>query len=697
MVALLARLTIAHKLLISVLMLALPVVALLYVVVSRYNVEIRAATRELESARRLEPLRRANEDVRLHQRLQVLLEKQVADLGWKRTATLASGIFALVLAGLVGLVTARNITVPLKEVVDLASDVAAGQTEEARRRLRGRAIARLLASRHPRDEICQLLAAVAHMTDSLDSLLEERKRAEDALRRSERQLQLILDGGPTLISYVDAGFRYRWVNRSYESRFCQAREQIRGRHVREVQGDAAWEVLRPYGQRALEGRTVLYEGQLAPPGAAAGWVRATCTPDFDESGKVLGFVVHATEISDVKRGEAATRFLASSVESSAHAIVSLDLNGRVTSWNRGAERILGYTAGEMVGRPISTIVPSDAVPSPNLRECIERGERVEQHETTRRTKGGALLHVSIMWSPIYDAAGRVVGASEIIRDISERRQAEAQRRRVEEQRLELLAKERALAAERTLRETEAELARALRALSVSELAASIGHEVNQPLAGVVTNAEAGLRWLDGLPPNLDEVRASLGLIVRDANRASEVIRRIRQFLKKEQAQRESLDINEVIDEALTLAHGALQKHAVAVRVQLSPGLPPVPGDRIQLQQVVLNLALNGCEAMTSTQARELLVTSRTSPDGHVLVAVSDCGAGIAAEDLPRMFDALFTTKPRGMGMGLSVSKSIVEAHGGRIWAAANDGPGLTVQFSLPIRAAEGVSASHVLS
>jgi C4-dicarboxylate-specific signal transduction histidine kinase len=234
-----------------------------------------------------------------------------------------------------------------------------------------------------------------------------------------------------------------------------------------------------------------------------------------------------------------------------------------------------------------------------------------------------------------------------------------------------------------------EALRVARVLTMGELAASIAHEVNQPLAAVVTNAEAALRWLAADPPNLEEVRDALLRISRDGNRASQVIGRIRSFLKKGDGQAAALDINQAIQDAVAIARGDLVKGRVALRLDLSSPLPSVVGDRIQLQQVVLNLVMNGSEAMYSTaeDSRELVVSSRhvDGPEGHpaVLVAVRDSGAGIKPEDTNRMFDAFFTTKAAGMGMGLSISRSIVEDHGGNLWATPNQGPGLTVQFTLP--------------
>jgi signal transduction histidine kinase len=271
-----------------------------------------------------------------------------------------------------------------------------------------------------------------------------------------------------------------------------------------------------------------------------------------------------------------------------------------------------------------------------------------------------------------------------------------ERKRADEQRLELLAKDRTIASERALREKEAELARVVRALSVGELASSIAHEVNQPLAGVMMNAEAALRWLGAGTPDLEEARDSLARIAQDANRASAVIRRIREFLKKERQQTALLDVNQVVQESVALVREELLKRQINLYMELSSELPQVRGDPIQLEQVILNLIMNGADAMASMQGgKDLRVRSQKDADSCVVVAVRDSGVGIDPEQIPRMFDAFFTTKSTGMGMGLSISRTIIEAHGGRIWAELNDGPGLTVQFKLA--ACDGAEAASIAS
>jgi PAS domain S-box-containing protein len=239
-------------------------------------------------------------------------------------------------------------------------------------------------------------------------------------------------------------------------------------------------------------------------------------------------------------------------------------------------------------------------------------------------------------------------------------------------------------AEEALREAQAELAHVTRVMTMGELTASIAHEIKQPLAAVVTNGGACLRWLAGELPNLDEARDAARRVIRDGNRANEVINRIRALMRKTDTAPARLDINEVIEEVILLTRNETTRRGVTVRMELAADLPPVSGDRVQLQQLTLNLLMNGIEAMASVndRPRELIISSRTNESGEVLVAVQDCGMGIAPEDLEKIFDAFYTTKSQGMGMGLAISRSIVENHGGRLWAVPNEDSGATFQFTL---------------
>jgi C4-dicarboxylate-specific signal transduction histidine kinase len=239
-------------------------------------------------------------------------------------------------------------------------------------------------------------------------------------------------------------------------------------------------------------------------------------------------------------------------------------------------------------------------------------------------------------------------------------------------------------AEEALRQAQANLAHVTRVMTLGELTASISHEVNQPLAAIVTNGQICLRLLALETPRPDDMRATVERIVRDADRASEVIQRIRALAKRSEPQMVSLDINDVIREAILLVQREVMRHQVSLRTELASALPPVLGDRVQLQQVLINLLINGVEATApiTDRLRELLIRSRHEA-GQVLVAVRDSGIGIDSATAEQLFSAFFTTKPSGMGMGLSISRSIIRAHGGRLWVAPNPDHGAAFQFTVP--------------
>ncbi|MDB5095542.1 MAG: multi-sensor signal transduction multi-kinase nodulation NodV-like protein [Candidatus Eremiobacteraeota bacterium] len=257
-------------------------------------------------------------------------------------------------------------------------------------------------------------------------------------------------------------------------------------------------------------------------------------------------------------------------------------------------------------------------------------------------------------------------------------------------RADQLVLEANLRAEEALRQAQAELAHANRVMLVGEMTASIAHEINQPLTGVVSNAGTASRYLAAQTPNLEEARLYLGLIVRDGRRAAEVIQRIRALVKKMPARRDFLDMNEAIREIIALTQNELQRSSVKLETRLSSGLPLLPADRIQLQQVILNLIVNAVEAMNEVhdRPRELVVGSGSEPDA-VFVEVRDSGPGVDPANFDRLFRSFFTTKPEGMGMGLSISRSIIEAHGGRLLATPNEPHGVVLRFTLPTKADDG--------
>jgi C4-dicarboxylate-specific signal transduction histidine kinase len=245
--------------------------------------------------------------------------------------------------------------------------------------------------------------------------------------------------------------------------------------------------------------------------------------------------------------------------------------------------------------------------------------------------------------------------------------------------------ERELAEEGLIR-AQAEIARIARITTMGELAASIAHELNQPLGSIVMSGDACLRWLAAKPPNLDEVRQAVEAIIRDGTRASSVLVRIRGLLRRGERTRERSDINDIIGEVIALSDGELRRSGASLRTEMPGNLPPVVVDRVLLQQVILNLMMNAVEAMraVSDRARVLRIRTEEQPSGSIVVLVQDSGVGLDPKHSSRMFEAFYTTKAEGIGMGLAISRSIIEAHGGRLWALANDGPGSTFCFTLPI-------------
>ena len=346
-----------------------------------------------------------------------------------------------------------------------------------------------------------------------------------------------------------------------------------------------------------------------------------------------------------------------------------DTGDVITYWNRGAEERYGWKREEAVGKIshqlMQTISPHRLKKS--MRSCSALGAGTGSSYTRRETGRRSL----------WRAAGL---CSETSRDCP--RRSRTSNNNITEQKR----------AEEALRQAQAELAHVTRVTTLGELAASIAHEVNQPLSGIITNSNACIRWLAGDSPNLDEAREAVRRILRDGNRASDVISRIGALVSKTDTEKSRLDVNDAIQEVAALAQGEVGRNKVALRTELAHDLPPVLGDRVQLQQVILNLVMNGVEAIASVadRPRELLIYSHQDGSDKILVAVRDSGTELHSENLDRFFEPFFSTKPKGMGMGLAISRSIIESHGGRLWAVPNDGPGVTFAFALPVKSASAI-------
>ena len=405
----------------------------------------------------------------------------------------------------------------------------------------------------------------------------------------------------------------------------------------------------------FEYRMIAADGQIV-------WLRdlVTVVVEGDQATKLRGVMV---DITKRKRAEEAVRVQASLLNLTHDTVFVRDMNDIITYWNRGAEELYGWKKEEAVGQVshqfTQTIFPA---PLEKINEELLRTGRWEG-ELTHTKRGGTKVVVASRWSLQRDEQERPTAILETNNDITERKRAE-----------EALSK------------AQTELAHITRVMTMGELAASIAHEINQPLAAVVTNGSACMRWLTRSQPELEEAKDAVQRIIRDGKRASEIIARIRALLKRTAANRAPLDINEVIQETMALAGSEAQRRRVSLQTDFAANLPSVPGDRVQLQQVILNLMMNGIEAMTSVsdKSRQLLIKTQRDDSQKVLISVTDSGIGLDPKRAEHLFEAFFTTKTEGMGMGLSISRSIIEAHGGRLWATPNAGPGATFQFTVPM-------------
>jgi PAS domain S-box-containing protein len=359
------------------------------------------------------------------------------------------------------------------------------------------------------------------------------------------------------------------------------------------------------------------------------------------------------------------------IETANDAVVSMDETGVILLANPATSRIFGYEPTEVVGKPLTMLMPEmmRKLHQNGFKRYLATGERHvnwQGVELTAQRKNGQEFAVEVSFGELTSDGHKVFTG--FIRDVSERKQAENQLR----------------ASERSLQITQAELARVSRLTTMGELAASIAHEVNQPLTAVINNASACLRLLANRNLEPEVLRRALEGIIADGTRASAVLARIRAFIKKEPADKTPLDINEVIQEVLVLAESELNENQVLLDNQLTTDLPLVLADRVQLQQVLLNLIMNSIEALTAVtnRPRLLWVQSRIDESGEVLVVVSDSGTGFDLE-VGHVFTPFVTTKAKGMGMGLSISRSLIESHGGRLWATPNSPHGAVFSFTLP--------------
>jgi PAS domain S-box-containing protein len=383
------------------------------------------------------------------------------------------------------------------------------------------------------------------------------------------------------------------------------------------------------------------------------------------------------EIAERKRGEAALHEREQSLrlilDGIAGLVTIMSTTGEVEAVNRQVLDYFGKSIEQVKGWSTSDAIHPEDLPGA-ISAWMHSVETVSLYDVDHRLRraDGVYRWFHARGLPLRDLEGRVLRWYVLLTDIDDRKRAEEE-----------------------LRVAQSELARVMRAMTMGQLTASIAHEVNQPLSGIITNANTCLRMLDANPPNLESARETTRRTIRDGHRAADVITRLRTLYSKKEPALELMDLNEAAREVTALSWTEIQRNGVSLRQELADDLPPALGDRIQLQQVILNLLRNAADAMSTidNRSRELLV--RTERDGNrVRLSVKDSGVGFAPQVADKIFEAFYTSKTDGMGIGLSISRSIIEAHQGRLWATPNDGPGSTFSFSIPCKH-EGLADAEI--
>jgi len=423
---------------------------------------------------------------------------------------------------------------------------------------------------------------------------------------------------------------------------------------------------------AQDGKNFDFEHRLLMPDGSVKHVHVVAHAFSDESG-IVEFAGAVMDITAAKQVEQTLRereaYLAEAQRlSHTGSWARVSATGEMRYWSEECYRVLGFEPAS--GLPLfetflQRVHPDDRA---KVRETAETaGCRKVEYEVDYRIVHpvGEIRDIHTVGHPVLSPSGDLVEFVGTVMDVTERKRAEEERER--------------------LRQLQAELAHINRVTTMGELTASLAHEVNQPIAAAVTDANTCLRWLNRDQPDVEEVRQAASRIVKDVTRAGEIISRIRLIFKKGIPQRELVDANEVIREMVSLLHSEATRSSVLVRTELAD-LPQVMADRVLLQQVLMNLMINGIDAMKDVDGlRELIICSQRTDDGQLMISVSDSGAGLPQDNANQIFNAFFTTKPQGTGMGLRISRSIVESHGGRLWAADNSPRGASFHLTLPTK------------
>jgi PAS domain S-box-containing protein len=519
-------------------------------------------------------------------------------------------------------------------------------------------------------EVTELIGTHVDVTEQ-HAAKERLQQAFDQIKKSEDRLRLVIDTIPTLVWGAGPEGNPDFLNQPALDYTGLSLDQAasgwpRAFHPDDMAGMLEnWRAIRKSRMRGeLEARLRRFDGEYR-------WFLLRAEPLHDDAGNIAKWYGSATEIEDRKRAEVALREseqrFRDYAETASDWLWETGPDHRLTRISENANaggippsRLTGVARWE-----IAADVQSEPEKWRLHRAMLDAHQPFRNFVYTVNGTGSP-VYVQTSGKPFYDAHGTFLGYRGTGTDIT--------------------ATIRANHAEEALRKAQAELAHVTRVTTLGGMTVSIAHEINQPLAAIVANAEACLRWLNRGTPDLDAARQSADWIINDGNRVGEVIRRVRALANKSDIEKVPLDLNDLIREVVALLQRELISQRVSLRLELAPALPMILGDRIQLQQVIINLVMNGIEALQSVtdRPREMVIRSDQDETRRVRVSVTDCGVGISAGDADQLFDAFYTTKSSGVGMGLSICRSIVESHGGRVSASSNDGPGAKFWFVLPM-------------
>ncbi|MGY3693967.1 PAS domain S-box-containing protein [Bradyrhizobium sp. USDA 3240] len=519
-----------------------------------------------------------------------------------------------------------------------------------------------------------MMGVVGRTHRQMEAMLRGRvsgeERAIEALRNSEAQWKEVFEHNPVMYFMVDATGLVLSVNTFGAAQLGYTVDELLGQSVLRVFAAEDHQAVQRNVAACLDniGQTHNWEIRKVRKDGSGLWVRENAKA-VRRQDDLLIVLIACEDITERKQAENALlqseMYLSEAQRLSHTGSFGWHVASGEVIWSEETFRIFGFDRAPSIKHAtvLQRIHPDDRTRVQRTIDRVSLDGKDFEHGYRLLMPDGAIKYVHARAHAVTTPSGdtEFIGA---VTDVTARKRAEAE-----------------------LHEAQTNLAHVTRVTALGELAASIAHEVNQPLAAVVANAAACLRWLNRAAPDLNEARGAVRSIISDGNRAGEVIQRVRALVNKTTGQMAPLDINEAINQVIGLVQHELQSHLVSLQLDLAPALPPVVADRVQLQQVILNLVVNGIEAMqpVTDRPRELVIRTRQDDAGQILVTVTDCGVGVATEHAERLFDAFYTTKASGMGMGLSICRSIVEAHRGRLSMSGNIGPGTTFQFTLPLR------------